>query len=237
MNLGLLQSFTKQLDARGRGISSNCCVCWHLSRHTARFAVTTCTTISQKLKSAAMTKLLRGWALTSQELSYPRERICRMSYSLGDKHVGITLEHGTPRTKRNSCGSRVHHLRNRRVMQQSIRAHRPCGACARTFSSLHRGISSPAENAMQQPSPNGKSLSISQKRVASSSDAARWEQQRLSFDGWASRIEFFSCTRHSWRRVAAQDPNRRLQKPEAPETTRRKSRNQSRKSKVATLCY
>ncbi len=41
----------------------NCCVCWHLSRHTARFAVTTCTTISQKLKSAAMTKLLRGWAL------------------------------------------------------------------------------------------------------------------------------------------------------------------------------
>ena len=42
----------------------NCCVCWHLSRHTARFAVTTrTTTISQKLKSAAMTKLLRGWAL------------------------------------------------------------------------------------------------------------------------------------------------------------------------------
>jgi hypothetical protein len=75
------------------------------------------------------------------------------------------------------------------------------------------------------------------KRVASSSDAARWEQQRLLFDGWASRIEFFSCTSHSWRRVAAPDPNRRLQKPEASETTRRKSRNQSRKSKVATLCY
>jgi hypothetical protein len=43
----------------------NSCVCWHLCRHTARFVVTRCTTTSQKLKSAAMTKLLRERVLSS----------------------------------------------------------------------------------------------------------------------------------------------------------------------------
>jgi hypothetical protein len=43
----------------------NSCVCWHLCRHTARFVVTRCTTTSQKLRTAAMTKLLRGRALSS----------------------------------------------------------------------------------------------------------------------------------------------------------------------------
>jgi len=43
----------------------NSCVCWHFCCHTARFAVTRCATTGQKLKSAAMTKLLRERALSS----------------------------------------------------------------------------------------------------------------------------------------------------------------------------
>src|SRR6266404_8416200 len=58
MNLGLVQSLTKQLDARVSG-ASRIPVYVGICRHTARFAVTRCTTISQKLKSAAITKLLR----------------------------------------------------------------------------------------------------------------------------------------------------------------------------------